>query len=579
MIAAAAYLSARTIVNSMRRRIARLREPRYVIALAVGLLYFYWIFVRPGARAGTERFDGASMPPNLELLFAWALLVFVALNWVFGSSRNPLPFTPAETQFLFTAPLTRRQVIAFKLLRLQVPLLASALISVLLFSRGHITPLRGLQIAGTWLVFTTVSLHFAGAAFVRANLAEHGVTGVRRQLVVLGLAGTVVGVAAWSVRWAWPELAAAARIGGAELFQAIGRISDDGALAVILWPFRAAVGPAAARSAADFLAALPAAVLLLALHYVWLIRSAMHFEEVAVEDAQRRARRLEAARRGRFELRSSGGKLRRPVYALRPSGPPAEAFLWKSLLAITRHVGPRVFVLMGAGILAIVAISSRSDAPAGAGRMAAGTILMAVAALAAVFGPRALRQDLREDLLLLDVLKSYPVRGREIVLGEVLGPTAALTLFAWVAGAAGFALFAPAAAQSGRLDLWVVGLVAGVVVVPGIVLVQAAVQNGFAVFFPAWSALGTQVSAGVERLGQQILVMVGSILALGLSLIPAGLLAVVMFALLRGINETAAVVAAAVVVSGVLIFEAYLGIHFIGERLEQTDPAEVMGPE
>jgi hypothetical protein len=161
----------------------------------------------------------------------------------------------------------------------------------------------------------------------------------------------------------------------------------------------------------------------------------------------------------------------------------------------------------------------------------------------------------------------------------VLGPTAALTLFAWVAGAAGFALFAPAAAPSGRLDLWVVGLVAGVVVVPGIVLVQAAVQNGFAVFFPAWSALGTQVSAGVERLGQQILVMVGSILALGLSLIPAGLLAVVMFALLRGINETAAVVAAAVVVSGVLIFEAYLGIHFIGERLEQTDPAEVMGPE
>lgn len=579
MIGAVLYLTRRTLANSLRRRVARLREPRYVLALAMGLLYFYWIFARPGgARLGRPSLAEADRAA-LETLLAWLLLGFVAVNWVLGQSRTPLPFTRAETQFLFTAPLTRRQVITFKLLRLQLPLLASATISVLLFSQGHITPARLLQAAGTWLAFTTMSLHFAAASFVRANLAEHGITGVRRQVVVLGVLLGVVGLCAWSIRDALPALSRAADVGVSEFFAALGALSDRGALKAILFPFRLAVAPVAARTGAAFLAALPGALALLAAHYLWVVRSAIHFEDVAIEDANRRARRLAAARRGRFEVRSGSGKLARPIYPLRPVGSAAEAFLWKSVLAVTRQIGSRLLVVLGLGVAAVALLASSGASQPGSGRLAAGGVLMVYGGMAVLFGPRVLRQDLREDLLLLDVLKAYPVRGRDIVVGESLGLTALLTVFVWLSAGLGFALMMPALTATASPPLWIVIAVGAAVLVPGVVLVQVAGLNGFAVLFPAWSALGTQVSAGVERLGQQIVVMVGSLILLLLVLIPAAIAAGIIAAVFVGISPHAAIVAAASAGSAVLVFEAYLGMYFIGARLDTTDPADVPGTD
>lgn len=577
MIAAAFYLTSRIVVNGFRRRVARLREPRYAIALAAGLLYFYWIFARPGGGGfGRPGVGSAGDRDDLDLLLAWLLLALVALNWIFGQSRSPLPFTPAETQFLFTAPLTRRQVIGFKLLRLQLPLLASATISVLLFSRGHLTPLRAIQALGAWLLFTTLSLHFAAAAFVRANLAEHGVTGLRRQLVALSVLALVVTAAAWSVRDALPDVALAARQGASELFAVVRETSRRPVPAVLLFPFRLAVGPTAAGSLGAFAAALPGALAVLAAHYLWVVRSAIHFEDVAIEDAQRRARRVEAARRGRFEIRSPQGRPRRPLYRLRPTGAPFAAFFWKSLLAVTRQVGLRLIVLIAAGVAAVAFVASRGGTPR-AGTVTAGAALLGIGVMTIVFGPRSLRQDLREDLLLLDVLKSYPVRGYEIVWGEVLGLATALSAFALAAGGVGFALLLPAVGQ--RLETPLAVMAAALLLVPAVVLVQVTAQNAFAILFPAWSAIGANVSAGVERLGQQIVMIMVSLVLLLIVLIPAGIAAAIAFAVVHGWSPQGAMLAGAAVAALVLVYEAYLGTYLIGGRLERTDPAEVLGTD
>ena len=69
MIRAALYLMRRSFANGMRRRIARLREPRYVIAFAIGLLYFYWILARPaGARLDRETITGGVNAVTIELI-------------------------------------------------------------------------------------------------------------------------------------------------------------------------------------------------------------------------------------------------------------------------------------------------------------------------------------------------------------------------------------------------------------------------------------------------------------------------------------------------------------------------------
>ena len=45
--------------------------------------------------------------------------------------------------------------------------------------------------------------------------------------------------------------------------------------------------------------------------------------------------------------------------------------------------------------------------------------------------PQLFRQDLRHDLPVADVLKSFPLRGWQVVLGEMLAPAVILTAMQW----------------------------------------------------------------------------------------------------------------------------------------------------
>ncbi|HMJ59933.1 MAG TPA: putative ABC exporter domain-containing protein, partial [Gemmatimonadales bacterium] len=148
MIDAALYLAGRSLVNGLRRRLRRLRQPKYMIGFAVGLLYYYAFFLRPRGQS-SQALPGAAA----EVVAMLGLAVLILIGWLFGSSRSPLVYTPAETHFLFTAPLTRRQVLDFKLLRSQLALGLSSLLSVLLFSGGHFPATRILRVVGLWLVF------------------------------------------------------------------------------------------------------------------------------------------------------------------------------------------------------------------------------------------------------------------------------------------------------------------------------------------------------------------------------------------------------------------------------------------
>ena len=49
-----------------------------------------------------------------------------------------------------------------------------------------------------------------------------------------------------------------------------------------------------------------------------------------------------------------------------------------------------------------------------------------------IVGPQLARQDLRSDLPNADILKTYPIEGWRLALGELLAPTAILTAVLWV---------------------------------------------------------------------------------------------------------------------------------------------------
>jgi hypothetical protein len=70
-----------------------------------------------------------------------------------------------------------------------------------------------------------------------------------------------------------------------------------------------------------------------------------------------------------------------------------------------------------------------------------GTMAFAAAVTTALFGPHAVRNDLRHDIDRMDVLRSYPMTGTQVVLGEVLAPLATLAAIEWLLLTVGMVLF------------------------------------------------------------------------------------------------------------------------------------------
>src|SRR4051812_34589893 len=102
MNSALVFLTTRSIWNAVLARLRRLRQPKYLIGVVVGALYFYWIFTGPmrGGRGirpprGVENLQFRAS--DLELLLtgaAFVLLLAVILTaWILPSSRAALTFS------------------------------------------------------------------------------------------------------------------------------------------------------------------------------------------------------------------------------------------------------------------------------------------------------------------------------------------------------------------------------------------------------------------------------------------------------------------------------------------------------
>ena len=119
----------------------------------------------------------------------------------------------------------------------------------------------------------------------------------------------------------------------------------------------------------------------------------------------------------RPRARSSGSHL---------AGSRITALAWKNLAAFVRLGVSFRFLFVGLmmiGSAVVTVLTGNRHGPAGEGT---GTLLLMFAGLVAVFGPLLWRFDLRRDLAMLDVLKVYPLRGTEIVAGELLAPLGVL---------------------------------------------------------------------------------------------------------------------------------------------------------
>src|SRR5439155_19971040 len=101
-------------------------------------------------------------------------------------------FTEAEVNFLFPAPISRRTLIHFKLLKSQMAILFTTLLLTFMSGRFGGGGAPWIRALGWWVILSTLNLHFLGSSFARTMLLDRGISNWQRRSAVLLLVGSSV---------------------------------------------------------------------------------------------------------------------------------------------------------------------------------------------------------------------------------------------------------------------------------------------------------------------------------------------------------------------------------------------------
>lgn len=585
MIRALLYLRLTSLKNLLRSHGRRLRRPKYLAGFLFAAAYFYFFFFRPMrsgpsplAHGGSFGALPAEITPLLFGLGSLALLVVVFGMWVLAPDKPAFNFSEPEIAFLFPAPISRRMLVHYRLLSTLLRSLLQTVFFALLFNNQSLLSGRALPIiAGWWIVLSFVSLHFIGVSLATTQLAARGwPAGRRRTLLLVGGALTFAGLLYWIWRHQPDVLLAASLVEWGRTTLASEPLSW------LLWPFSLLLAPFFSVGAGGFLLALAPALLVLAAQYAWVARTNVPFAEVSIANAERRAAHLaQALRTGQRTVGAPRTKGRPAPFRLGLARWPELAFLWKNLLSTHAWFTPRVWLIAAGLIVATSAISQRVMGSTywmvGGALATLGTI---GAGMALLYGPLLTRMDLRQDIANADVLKTYPLPGWRIVLGELLAPTLVITgviwlgLIAWVLGLHGH--------QPPQLSLVWLGPAMRMVfcgclaaVAPFLVALELLVPNAAPVVLPGWFHAIRTPSAGIDLMGQRLIFGFGQVIVIVLALLPAVLTAAVLIFVTQWFAGPAvAVVFATLAVIAVLAAELWCGVWWVGGRFEKLDIGE-----
>ena len=576
MIRPLLYLQFQSASNRMVARFKRLKKPKYLLGLIVGGIYFYFYFLRflfygmRPSEAGVAHAPTAGVLQTFELIGAVVLALIVVSAWVFPRERAALAFTEAEVAFLFPAPIPRRTLIHFKLLRSQFGILFTTALMVLFSSRMGHGGNAWIHLGGWWLILSLLNLHFLAASFTRTRLLDLGISVWQRRVAVLiTVAIVLAAIVVWAKRNVPPPTAEETRN-----FQTLAsyaqRAIGSGPAPYALFPFRIIVRPYLAQNGWEFLGSVWPVAALLVLHYFWVIRSDVAFEEASAELARKRAEMISAVRQGKAGVPRP--KRRGAPFVLHPTGPPAVALLWKNLIAMGSAFSLRSWIVLGivTGIWGFMFAASARNA--GVLTMIGMVTLMALF-MSLLLGPQFLRQDFRRDLRAVDILKSYPLPGWRIVLGELLAPACVLTAIQWLLLWLAALLFSHA--PGGQAVAWSarISLAAGVaLILPMLNLLSLLIPNGAVLLFPAWFQSGQDGLQGIEAMGQRLVFAIGQLLVFLMGLIPAALGFIAAFFAARFVVPwTLAMPAASLAAAIVLGGEVAGGIVALGKAFERFD--------
>ena len=583
MIRAFAFYLFHSLQNRIRTRMKRLRQPKYFVSALVGLAYLYLFFFRRGMvgrmrRAPTPIPLDQGLVPLAEAGFAFLLFIWVLLPWFTTSAGQGITFTEAEVQFLFPAPFRRKDLLLLRVIKGQMNIVFGVLVSIVIFGRGTLLFLHtGFLAVTLWIVYTFLALYRMATSLSKMSLSEHGLAGLRRQIwVLLLVAAAVVSVAIW-LEWFVPSPPQIANGSFQEVIAWLARVAESGPAYFFLLPFRILIRPAFSSDLGTFIQRTLPALFLLWLVYLWVVRIDAQFEEASVERAEKMAKRIEAVRQGTYAARKlKPGQVRRAPFRLNPSGPLFVAVFWKNLISVGRISRKSVLIVLLVMAFPTI-VSTLSNSQESRWEILAsvvGGLSLAMACFLVFLGPVIFRQDFRSDLSKMEVLKSYPIAGWSIALGEVLAPAAVLAGLEWIMllvagitvpsmGEWDRTLFSRAPFFLGAAILFPCFSAAGIVI-----------QNAAALMLPGWIQIGRAAQRGIEAMGQRLITLAATLLVLVLAGVPAAIIfAIVFFSGYWAVGF--AVVPPAALFAGIaLVIEIGFAIAWLGYLYDRFDASQ-----
>ncbi len=580
------YLYSRSWQNRIRLQLRRLKQPRYMIGGLAMSAYLVSLLFQPSAEiaAATE----FNLLDARQLLSIAGIAIALGAWWMAAPSDNALAFSPAEVYFLFPAPVKRRTLVQARLFSVQAVLLMQVLIWTLLLRRGGGDLNGAMRAVGLWILFTTISLHRLGATLARTHAPDAPRrTPVARSLAILYISVLAIQVAT-TAGAALDTWRSAIGDGGTDAARVFGRmmagrmavqtILDVPAVHALLWPIRAITAPAFARDSAAWLQAIPAAVVVLLLHYYWILRDPQPFEELAVGSSARFAERVARMRRGSTSTRSRDVRI---GWSLALRGNPAVALAWKNVTASMRTFRPRALIVTIVVVVAVVGLTSRNspaDASGLALRSAFSTSFISIFVAALLTAPAWFRLDLRHDLAHLSFLKTAPLPAHTIIATEIITAAAIITIgMTLLFGPPAYLLLRSIGGPLGSGGL-VLAMVGAVLALGGVNLLHVTLYNAVALWLPAWVPLnqGGANTGGASVVGQVYITLIGIITTLGLLLALPGLASWGIVKLLLPHVAVPVLAALSLVAALAIITLEWLGLaRLLGGALDRLEPSDI----
>jgi hypothetical protein len=559
------FVTVRSFKNRLLVRLRRLREPRYLIGFIAGLAYIWFtgfrrLFVAHQMRHGMI---GVQIPTGdfITDCLAFAVLFPILIAWALPDQGGGLVFSEAEIQFLFAAPVSRRQLLIYKILRQQPPILISAL-AMSFFGFGSS------RFIGLWIAFVTMSIYFTTVGLARARLKLAGIGFLWRLLFVVA---AIAGLGALLIH----------------AFTAIPHLTryDPQVLSLLDQPLRTPVFRILLFLPRLFASAvLPASTAQLALGCAGLVILAfvlmeiagqlnVSFEEASVHAARKKESYVERVRGFRSGRRVMFRRMP-PPFRLPATPSPEVAILWKNLIAAMRI--SILFIVVIVGIFGIL-LAESVFTPVGI-RGGAAMLALLISCVFPLFATNILTQDLRLDLQRIEILKSYPISGERLVAAEIAAPLTIMSVVELLL-LVGSLIILHMPNESEKLQRIATPEFAVVVLLFAIPIcaMQLLIRNAAAVLFPAWTMRSQDDPRGFTVMGQRLVLLAGNLFVLAVTLIPSAIIVLIGWLVSRNMSASFAVPFATVPAAALLCGEVWIGIKLLGAQFERIDVTNEMG--